>query len=283
MICGRVGDQSTIKVFLASVDEEIKDFVRKNVKCAAKDAKYDFVDVQLKKSQPRLKEMETKANIIDQSTRKRLNFMIEEEEDKLFAKHSNIIAIGTSTVRQVDDELIYDPCIVIYCLDKQLVPFGEKRLPEKLYGFPCDIREDFFQLGICTRHSHTIVHGCSIGKYNHYESGSVGFLARENSNSNPGFLTAAHVALSSNVLGQLNGMRLTEIHNQSADGPLDIVHPSKEDGHLHSVVIGEVTESYFGSHNRVGIDAAFVKFTNKDGNFKKRNSYTVFHLQVIEY
>lgn len=72
------------------------------------------------------------------------------------------------------------PCIILYCLHKCLIPFGEKPLPESIAGWPCDIREDFVRFGQCpqnctAQNQRLPDPGCSIGKKWDSSSGSAGF------------------------------------------------------------------------------------------------------------
>lgn len=56
-------------------------------------------------------------------------------------------------------------CIIIYCLDKDLVFFGEKLFLKILEGFFCDIWEDCIMFGGCFD-CYEIVYlnfGCCIG------------------------------------------------------------------------------------------------------------------------
>lgn len=72
-------------------------------------------------------------------------------------------------------------CIIIYCLDKDLVFFGEKLFLKILEGFFCDIWEDFIMFGGCFD-CYEIVYlnfGCCIGLFLN-GIGFVGFLVKIN-------------------------------------------------------------------------------------------------------
>mgnify|MGYP003692156585 CR=1 FL=1 len=120
--------------------------------------------------------------------RKLLQDIIRNEEEKLLAFHSNLIGIGVGckTMRHG----LQENCIVLHCLDKTLIPFGEEELPEFLGGYPVDLRDDFFMIGHNTR-SHPL-------KWSSREyAGSVEFHVKSNKPSNLsecGFLAPEHVA-----------------------------------------------------------------------------------------
>uniref|UniRef100_K1QBK3 Uncharacterized protein n=1 Tax=Magallana gigas TaxID=29159 RepID=K1QBK3_MAGGI len=86
---------------------------------------------------------------------------------------------------------------------KSLIPFGEKRLPESIAGWPCDIRKDFVRFGRCpgncpAQNRSLPDTGCSIGIKSDSSSGSAGFLYKSKEPTNAlgdGFFTAAHVAV----------------------------------------------------------------------------------------
>lgn len=72
-------------------------------------------------------------------------------------------------------------CIIIYCLDKDLVLFGEELFLKILEGFNCDIWEDFIMFGVCFD-CYEIVYlnfGCCIGLFFN-GIGFVGFLVKIN-------------------------------------------------------------------------------------------------------
>lgn len=61
---------------------------------------------------------------VDRSNIKELDHIIEMHTDKLYASYSNIIGIRIG--RRVHYDKL-EQCIIIYCLDKTLIPFGEKK------------------------------------------------------------------------------------------------------------------------------------------------------------
>lgn len=77
--------------------------------------------------------------------------------------------------------IINELCIVLYCLDKNIILFGEKLLLELIVGWFCDIREDFVMFGKCLRlcllfSLNFFEFGCSIGIFFVDFVGFVGFL-----------------------------------------------------------------------------------------------------------
>lgn len=177
-----------------------------------------------------------------------------------YANHTNVVGFGISNVRCIGDNFIPEPCIVIYCLDKSIIPYGESKLPETIEGCPCDLREDMVMFGTCTDcREENASPGCSIGMSFSREFGSAGFLAKSNATfktSVTGFLTAAHVAVRElQTLYQAESL-LSEC--KAGKEKHIIVHPSW--GHsANSESIGEVVESYCGNYQAAGMDAAFVR------------------------
>lgn len=131
---------------------------------------------------------------IEKNVREMLSKTIKNQAERIYANHSSVVGLG---IGNMDRSGQITPCIIIYCLDKDLVPFGEKPPPKTLEGFCCDIREDFIMLGACFD-CHEIAHpnpGCCIGLPSN-GIGSAGFLVKTNESGlkTSGFLTAAHVA-----------------------------------------------------------------------------------------
>ena len=65
-------------------------------------------------------------------------------------EHSNITAINLCPCRsrKKGEEIVVEPCIVIHCLMKGLIPFDEKPFPKSLIGIPVDVREAYFTQGV---------------------------------------------------------------------------------------------------------------------------------------
>lgn len=267
-IAGQRDDKNVVKVYLSGdTKEETKEAFKQE--CKLENTEFEFVNIEGKIEMPKeiekIKALEREAPDIDKSTIKELKSIIQEHTDKLYARHSNIIGIQIG--RRVHSDA--HPCIIFYCLDKTLIPFGEKQLPETLAGWPCDVREDFIRLGTCTQQCRAGICadlpelGCSTGKASKRGSGSVGFMyeSMDSDKYKSGFLTASHVAieechrlhrgntfLSNHLLGQKRHI---------------IVHPSCDDNAGVDHEVGEVVESFFGNYaSSEGLDFAAVK-TNK--------------------
>lgn len=216
----------------------------------------------------RAKEME--APDIDTSYRDSLKQIIQSQSSKIYAQHSNVIGIRISKVSCNGDTIENQPCIVLYCLDKTLIPFGENALPKKLAGLDCDFREDFFMLGTCQNCSSPNFPepGCSIGIPSDNFSGSVGFLWKSTLGS--GFLTASHVAIKrfDKFYGIEKSFPCNNYLYASEGHP--IVHPSFLDNNSNNNRVGYVVKSYFGNfelakpltRTLTGLDFALVQSTN---------------------
>lgn len=255
-MAGRQNGYPVVKVFLRYDDKEASAVFKANTNI-------QFVSIEkrcqeLSKNIKEIKLRESRAPSIKQSDMFRFGYVINDQAGRLYANHSNVIGLGMSNVRSIAGTIREEPCIVIYCLDKSIIPFGENALPESLQNVPCDVREDIILFGSCND-CENVCPGCSIGISFKNEYGSAGFLAKSNLLSNihvSGFLTAAHVAIH-----DLQGLYSSKVlMSKSTVGRKKhtIVHPSW----VHSgknEPVGEVWESFCGNFNDIGIDAAFVR------------------------
>lgn len=235
--------------------------------CTVPKENIEFVIVS--KPSPKIQEIEMlrttemAAPDIDKSERDNLKQIIQSQSKKIYAQYSNVIGIRISKVSCNGDTIENRPCIVLYCLDKTLIPFGENALPKKLAGLDCDIREDFFMLGICQYCSSpkSPEPGCSIGIPSDNFSGSVGFLYKSEVTLKSGFLTASHVAIK----------RFEEFYGSEMSFPCynffyvihPVVHPSFSDNNNRNNEVGYVVKSYFGNFELAktltGLDFAVVQ------------------------
>lgn len=211
----------------------------------------------------KIRHMEDISPPVSESERNRLSNIIYSHAERLYANHSTIVGIGISNVRSIDGIIIAMPCIVIYCSDRSIKPFGEKSLPTSIGGCICDIRENIILFGTCTDcGEENAKPGCSVGMTFSSVHGSAGFLAKSNSTrkDETGFITAAHVAIR-----KLEKLYLAETFFSTCnkgDESIVIVHPSLHHANLHSTqtaLVGEVIESYCGNYLNAGMDAAFVR------------------------
>lgn len=268
-VIGHRGDKNPVlKVYLLNDDNNAKLFFRNKF---SEYARIEYVHI---KSKERLDKIETikfyeeKAPGIDAPTIKELKKIIQEHGDKIFARYSNVVGLKISNVRCDGDIKKDEPCIVLYCLDKTLIPFGENPLPESLGGWPCDIREDIVMLGLrCPtncRNQNLPELGCSIGRPTTDGSGSVGFYYKSQIESDRfrcGFLTASHVAL--DCFEDLYDKSLLSNNDDLRHRQFSIYHPSREDCRS-SQHIGDVAESFLGnmssgSSDQSGLDIAVVE------------------------
>lgn len=291
-VAGRRSDgKSVVKVYLHNDDKNAEDLF---TKCCniSKDTKLEFVNVKkmsklISKEVEQVNLYEKKASPVNKSTLAILGQIVQENGDQIYARYSNVVGIGISPVRFDGDKIQEQPCIVLYCLDKTIIPFGEKPLPKSLEGWHCDIREDFVMFGKCpwpcpSSSLNFPESGCSIGIPSVDSAGSVGFLVESTnplSNIQCGFLTASHVAI----------QRFEELYHHgsllSCDRLLSltqhfIVHPSWQDNGHTDHEVGQVVESFCGNYglNRIGMDFALVK--NNICRHEGRNFSSVsFHLQ----
>lgn len=268
-IAGRRDDnKEVVKVYLSEDNEDAKNVF---VRCCkvSKDTIFEFVNVEKwKQSQKNdeIKGTERKPRSVDNSERKELLQIIRKYRKKIYARHSNVIGIRIGNVIQKRDLIQEKTCIILYCLDKTLIPFGEKPLPDSIEGWPCDVREDFFMLGTCPKNCPSTNKdfpelGCSIGMHSKNGSGSVGFLY-ESIKYGSGFLTASHVAIANCHELHVDNSLLSN-HPLGKETHL-IVHPSWSDNKKSNRTVGKVVESFYGEYKLSeelyeGLDFAAVK------------------------
>lgn len=266
-IAGRENDAKdayVVKVFLKEEDIDAEKKFRKLSLLTDKECTFQFINVAEKKKEilTTLQKIPVK-DYLPFEQEIRLKGVLKEHRKRLMANYSNIVGISPGIMSKTRRHGA--PCIVLRCLAKNFVPFGEQKLPETLDGYPVDIREDFIMFGHCTG-NHSLKSGCSIGIPSVDIAGSLGFFVKlknpSSLSSNTGFLTAAHVALE----------RFTELCDTNtflSRHPLrryvhNIVHPSRKDSNI-TQTIGVVCEAFCGNCETtdIGIDAAYVT-TNEE-------------------
>lgn len=263
-ISGYKDDEIITKVFICG-DSKEEDKAKKDFKeaCDPKETHIEYINVDKKSEEimKEAKELEQKENEneIDEEKRLKLEKVIERNEENIFESYSTVIGLGISSVRCNGKKILPEPCIVVYCLDKNIVPFGEKPLPISIDGFDCDHREDFMRFSTCaTTAAHTNIElGCSIGIDEINGAGSAGFLA-ESARNECGFLTAAHVAISDHYQLYVSKSLLSDPSNHN-DNERVIVHPSFLDAPTANQKVGKVTEAFIGNYKDKGLDFAFVQ------------------------
>lgn len=258
-IVGQKYNKPAIKVFLSHDDTSA---IEKEI---PKGTCFEIVNVAEKSKEifEAEKEIMDYSSFLDENhVRTKLGEIIKKHAEKLYAKHSSIVGLDAGCM---DFEGKRQPCIIIYSLDKDLIPYGEDPLPKTLDGWHCDVREDIVMFGICfdCRQITYPNPGCCIGLPSN-GIGSAGFLAKSKGSKSPvtGFLTAAHVA----AKNWTDLYDFNELLSNLVTGGDDIVHPLLP-GCTDYKIIGKVKESFCGNWGEegVGMDAAFVQ------NFEPRN------------
>lgn len=275
-----VDKKQVVKVFLNCEDKESEMFF-KSCCDLSKDLQFEFVNVKKFKEKTKeakqLKLRESEAPAVDNIAREELRQIIQDHGEKIYGLFSNVVGINTSNARIVGDSIKEEPCIVLYSLDKSLIPFGEKPLPGMIAGKPCDIREDFFRFGRCPRNCPAQNQslqdpGCSIGIKSDGSSGSAGFLYKSMEPTNEfgdGFFTAAHVAVKDLI--KLNSNTSFTTANFCPDDNI-IVHPSFPDNGNVNFRVGRVVEAVFDKH----LDFAAIKIN------ESRNEGKYYKTEIIE-
>lgn len=272
--------KQVVKVFLTDEIQKCKEDIAYFEKCCKVSDKIEIEFINVSRKPPttlqkidKIRTYERHAKPIDMLTRQSLYKVIQDHGEKIYARYSNVIGIGISPVRCVGEMIKNEPCIVLFCLDKTFIPFGENPLPETIDRFPCDFREDFVKFGICQGNCvlQTLPEtGCSIGRPSVNSSGSVGFLVELKQpikDVDCGFVSASHVALEGfeELYKQNSLLSMHHLANVSHN----IVHPSWQDNNHINNSVGEVVESFCGNFGPQQIGLDFALITN---NFMKKGS-----------
>lgn len=278
-IAGYRQGEEVVKVYLSGDDEEAKLFFRTQCK-VSKNAIFEFVNVEQLKATEEEKEIENleiKFSADEDTTKKELMQIIRKNGKKMFARYSNIIGIRLGQTKQSN--------IILYCLDRTIIPFGEHSLPESIAGKPCDLIENFIILGKCPSYCSEEIpeYGCSIGIPSKQGAGSVGFFYEtDNSKFGSGFITAAHVAIESCYESRYQNRLLSNcsLRRQGQRITHSIVHPKCRNDEGNEHIVGQVVESFYGEYKlsstlTEGLDFAAVK-TNCCRHGKKET------LQLVE-
>ena len=163
--------------------------------------------------------------------------------DKLFKEHSNLNIIACSERKSVgfagDHRVFHQPCYVLFCHCKSLIPYGENQFPKFIEGLPTDVREGYFEFGS----NQQIQIGKSILRRDIRKTGTIGGFV-DLDNNQTGLITCAHTFYS-----------LSELRSQSL--PLEIPVSTAFD----EEDFGKITRAVFTPDDpgTVSVDAALVK------------------------
>ena len=254
-VCGLKKDKPFLKVFLQDDNEDAKRFFRTQVENIYENMQCEFVNVNdvseiISEKDEEIEQEERNAPEIPEATGKILNEIIASEGEKIYAKHSIVVGIGVSNIISKHPKACRQPCIVLYCLDTDLTPYGEKPLPYFINGYPCDVREELCLMMVgtckdCKKLNPGCDIGCDIGS--EISTGSAGFLVN---GQIKGFLTAAHVVQN---VDQIYIEKSDSMDNTISKHE-QITHPSDS-----SEVIGEVENYICGNYWSFGSDIAIVR------------------------
>lgn len=280
-IAGHKGDgKEKVKVYLSDDDEKAEQFFKKECCEVLKNPDFEFVivgktnEILDQNEEMELLEEEEEDSSTDNIDWTQLIHIIKKCENKIYARYSNVIGIEVGNVTGVANPTQEDIGVILCCLDKTLIPFGETPLPEYIEGWPCGFKEDFFMFGACPQNCTSTdpnlpKPGCSIGIPSDSFCGSTGFLYKSNCNEDEsGFLTASHVAIKNCKDLYLENKPLSD-HLLGRQKHV-IVHPSFLENNAINNPVGKVIESFFGNYGDppIGLDCAVVrcKFPSIKGN-----------------
>lgn len=187
-IAGVKNGKSVVVVFLQDDEKKrTKEYFTRNSKHPVDDYEIVNVNNDFRKNS---NDVESDENLIEKIERKKMQNLIENMKVKVLSLHSNVVGLGVGCM----SGMLAKPCFVLYCLDKTLVPFGEKELPNKLGGYPVELKEDYIMFG----HAQSVEDGCSDMQTVLYKDGSVHLRVKSRRKKvslfRNRFLTPAHVA-----------------------------------------------------------------------------------------
>lgn len=140
-IAGTKYERPFVKVFMRQKDLDGEQFIRQHSTLSV-DTYYDFVNVSAKstnrKEMEKMKDNKKEAPVLPDDIRNIMNKIINSQAEKIYANHTTVSGLGVSNVKHEEDNFIEGPCIVVYCLDKDLIPYGKTLLPTSVKGCPCD-------------------------------------------------------------------------------------------------------------------------------------------------
>ncbi|KAL3855569.1 hypothetical protein ACJMK2_014776 [Sinanodonta woodiana] len=208
----------------------------------------------------------------------------------LFAEHSNLEAISSSGILSSKSRgLVQEPCVILYCRVKGIIPFGEMPFPTRLkvnedISIAVDVREGYFSSHSDSQNNdqenafhhknnqlkEPLRMGCSIGPAGRCESGTIGPFVKISSDR-IGFLTCAHVVFCDSELIDLANITQTDQILK------DIVQPPNGDVSAQHYqenlrLCGRVFNAMFrgdwspSSADKFGIDAAVIEITSRFPN-----------------
>ncbi|XP_061180638.1 uncharacterized protein LOC133189251 [Saccostrea echinata] len=193
---------------------------------------------------------------------KKIEKYLEENSKDLLKKHSNLEMIMASTYRIKKGKISKEPCIVLYCSCKGVVPINEAKFPTTIHEIKTDVREGFFHLecnfngDVCAVSKdllNPLRMGASIGKEGEQIEGTLGGFVK--SNDEFGFITCAH-----NFYGP-DEMETPELPKT----PITVVQPSHE--REGSQECGKTVRSVSSFSNvneeNITVDATFVRLTER--------------------
>jgi len=190
-----------------------------------------------------------------------------EKEDKLYIEHSNLNAVGISSInsRKSDKAPFYEPCIVLYCSIIGFIPDAEDSFPKFLeYNgkkFPVDVREGktvpIMRMADTRRRvQQEVKMGHNIKRSGQDKLGSIGPFV-EQSDLQIYFLTCAHVLfpIGSNV-GELMPEKDEVLNRVLHSGSSENENPRLS---IDSQVCGSILCGYFVPAK--GVDVAVVEIS----------------------
>ena len=254
-VCGLKHGKPCIKVFLENENKDAKRFFITQGEKISKEMQYEFVCVNkisesILERDKKIEREERDAPEVAEATRDTMDEIICSEGGKIYAKYSIVVGMSVSNVLFKHPNVSKEPCIALYCLDTDLIPYGENPLPTEINEFPCDFREEICLMMVgscneCKKFNPGCDIGCDIGS--EISTGSAGFLV---DGKTTGFLTAAHVV-----------QKVDQIYIEKSDSMditisklIEITHPSD------SLEVIGVAEKYFcGNYCSYGSDIAIVR------------------------
>ncbi|XP_062608453.1 uncharacterized protein LOC134270277 [Saccostrea cucullata] len=176
----------------------------------------------------------------------------EKEARELFKRHSNLTMISASPYKSIGyskgkHRVVKKPCILLLCLHKGYIPYGEEEFPRRIGDVEVDVQEGFCNFG----NGESIEMGGDIRRKGSKSVGTIGgFVSLPFSKI--GLITCAHVVLSHEELEK----RETDNHPE-VEAFINSAHSYK--------VCGKVIDKAFPNLNPLegsSVDAALIEINS---------------------
>ncbi|XP_061193685.1 uncharacterized protein LOC133201909 [Saccostrea echinata] len=179
----------------------------------------------------------------------------EKEARELFKRHSNLTMISASPCKSVGyskgkHRIVEKPCILLLCLHKGYIPYGEGEFPRKIGDAEVDVQEGFCNFG------KSLEMGGDIRRKGSKSVGSIGGFVNL-TGSKIGLITCAHVVLSHKELEKRRLDYLPEVETF-----INSAHSYKVCGKVINAEFPKPDDCNLNPLEGSSVDAALIELTS---------------------